>query len=71
MTGVTTVTCRKCGEDRTWDKTRKLWRDCRNGCSQITATIPDSSELVYTRGESADGVPVHGGAIHRKATCDD
>lgn len=66
-----TLTCRKCGEDRVWDKTRKLWRECRNGCSQITATIPDGSELAYTRGSTPAGVPVHGGAIHRKPTCDD
>lgn len=66
-----TVTCRKCGEDRVWNKTRREYSECRNGCSQITATIPDGSELAYTRGESKDSMPVFGGAVVRRPTCDD
>jgi len=66
-----TITCRTCGEDRTWDNNLDGYKACRNGCSQFTAAIADGTERSYTAGSDDEGRPVHGGAIVRKPTCHD
>lgn len=65
------LTCRKCGENRTWNKTRREYNDCRNGCTSYTAAIPDGTERAYAAGSDDEGRPVRGDAIHRKPTCND
>lgn len=43
-------TCRKCGEQLSWHKSKNKWRECRHGCSQVSAAMPDDTECRFNLG---------------------
>ena len=57
--------CRKCGEALLWDAKKKRRKECRNGCSQITANIPADAESVMTSGTNGIGQTVRGNCMRR------
>lgn len=71
MTTYAPKTCRVCGELLRWDVQNHMWRQCRNGCSSVTAAPADGTKRTYAAGSDDEGRLVRGDAIVRKPTCHD
>lgn len=62
------MNCRMCNEPLVPKKNDGSYKPCRNGCSQVTARLPDGAQSVFTEGLLNNDRSVYGCAYRTRET---